>query len=217
MLGVFVTCSGMKLLKQVELVGRRMRLAPSTVCAYSSWIRHYLSFCCQRRRQWTHPVQLGTADAEAFLNDLVVRRRLSASSQNQALNALVFLYQRVLENTLPQDHLGKLARLRSRRPKRVPTVLGTAETGRLIDALDPARMSRLMIDCSSRQWREGSSTKSSNLRSPGPYCCRTSLFYNFARDTSRATGRGFPKTSRNFPSRRDRLNCAAQLRLNVRG
>ena len=96
--------------------------------------------------RWEHPAKLGTGDCEAFLNDLVVRRRLSASSQNQALNALVFLYSRVLENAIPQDHLGKFALLRSRRPKRIPTVLCADEVRRLIEALDPARMSRLMIE-----------------------------------------------------------------------
>ena len=54
---------------------------------------------------------------------LVVRRRLSASAQNQALCALVFLYKHVLDDVIPQDHLGKFLLLRSRRVKRVPTVL----------------------------------------------------------------------------------------------
>src|SRR5438270_520497 len=84
-----------------------------------------------RHERWMHPAQLGTADCEAFLNDLVTRRRLSASSQNQALNALVFLYRRVLKNAIPQDHLGKFALLRSRRPARVPTVLSVDEVRRL--------------------------------------------------------------------------------------
>src|SRR3989442_7744685 len=90
--------------------------------------------------------ETGTGGCEAFLNDLVARRRLSASSQNQALNALVFLYKHVLENAIPQDHLGKFAILRSTRPKRVPTVLSCDEVRRLIEALNPAHISKLMIE-----------------------------------------------------------------------
>lgn len=136
----------MKLLEQVDLAARRLRLAPSTIDAYSSWIQQYLRFSCARLGRWEHPVKLGTSDCEAFLNDLVLRRRLSASSQNQALNALVFLYSHVLENTIPQDHLGKFTLVRSRRQKRIPTVLSADEVRRIIDAIDPARMSRLMIE-----------------------------------------------------------------------
>jgi len=136
----------MKLLEQVEVVARRLRLSPKTISAYSVWISQYLTSSSTRLGAWTHPAKLGTSDCEAFLNDLVVRRRLSASSQNQALNALVFLYKHVLENTIPQDHLGKFAILRSHRPKRIPTVLSTDEVRHLIEAVDPARMSRLMIE-----------------------------------------------------------------------
>ena len=136
----------MRLFDQLELVGRRLRLSAATVLAYRSWVEQYLRFCSRGRGAWTHPVDLGTEDCEAFLNDLVIRRRLSASSQNQALNALVFLYKHVLENALPQDHLGKFAILRSRRVKRVPTVLSTAEVRRVIEAVPAGRMSRLMIE-----------------------------------------------------------------------
>jgi site-specific recombinase XerD len=136
----------MKVLEQVELAGRRLRLAPNTISAYTAWIERYLRFSHARLGRWEHPARLGTSDCEAFLNDLVIRRRLSASSQNQALNALVFLYKHVLADTIPQDHLGKFALLRSRRPKRVPTVLSPEEARRLIEGLDPARMSRLMVE-----------------------------------------------------------------------
>lgn len=135
----------MKLLNQIDLVARRLRLSPNTIDAYSSWIRAYLGFCAAARGGWTHPTKLGTADCEAFLNDLVLRRRLSASSQNQALNALVFLYKHVLENTIPQDHLGKFALLRSTRPKRIPTVLSADEVSRVIAALPEKGNSRLLI------------------------------------------------------------------------
>jgi integron integrase len=88
---------------------------------------------------------LGTDDVERFLNDLVIRRRLSASSQNQALNALVFLYRHVLEGVVPADHLGKFELTRSRRVPRVPTVLSTAEVGRVIEQVPDRHNYRLLV------------------------------------------------------------------------
>lgn len=87
-------------------------MAQRTADAYSLWVRHFLGYRAVARGGWTPPEQIGTADVEAFLNHLVGERRLSASSQNQALNALVFLYRHVLENAMPQDHLGKFVLLR---------------------------------------------------------------------------------------------------------
>jgi integron integrase len=92
------------------------------------------------------PERLGTADIESFLNHLVGERHLSASSQNQALNALVFLYRHVLENLIAPDHLGKFELLRSSRPARLPTVLSVAEVARLLDAIPPQRIFRLMAE-----------------------------------------------------------------------
>jgi site-specific recombinase XerD len=136
----------MKLLEQVVVVARRRRLAQNTIDVYRLWIRQFLTFSAQRHAAWKPPQQLGTADVEAFLNDLVVRRRLSASAQNQALCALVFLYGQVLADVIPHDHLGRFLLQRSRRPQRLPTVLSAEEVRRVIEAVDPARISRLMIE-----------------------------------------------------------------------
>ena len=95
----------MRLLEQLAIVARLHRLAQNTIDVYSLWVRQFLTFSAARYKSWMRPEELGTGDVEAFLNDLVIRRRLSASSQNQALNALVFLYTHVLENTIPQEHL----------------------------------------------------------------------------------------------------------------
>src|SRR5215467_3822873 len=97
----------MKLLDQVVVVARRHRLASSTINAYRLWIKDFLTFSARRLGRWKAPVELGTEDVETFLNDIVMRRRLSASAQNQALCALVFLYKHVLADVIPQDHLGK--------------------------------------------------------------------------------------------------------------
>ena len=136
----------MKLLQQLFVVARRRRLAAGTIDVYSSWVRQFLTFHRAADGTWRHPATLGTADVEAFLNDLVVRRRLSASAQNQALCALVFLYRHVLDDVIPQDHLGKFLLLRSRRVKRVPTVLSVDEVRRLIEAVDSTHKCRLMLE-----------------------------------------------------------------------
>jgi integron integrase len=136
----------MRLLEQLMVVARRRRLADATVEVYTHWVRDFLRFSADRHGTWTHPTQLGTSDVESFLNDLVMRRRLAASSQNQALNALVFLYRHVLEDVIPQDHLGKFLLLRARRVGRVPTVLSVDEVRRVIEALSPARIYRLMVE-----------------------------------------------------------------------
>ena len=75
----------MKLLDQVAVVARRRRMAQNTIDAYCLRIRQFLTFCAATHGQWKTPAQLRTADVEAFLNDLVMRRHLSASAQNQAL------------------------------------------------------------------------------------------------------------------------------------
>src|SRR6266542_5610937 len=113
----------MKLLEEVVIVARRRRMAQNTIDVYCLWIRQFLTFCAANHGRWKPPAELGTSDVEEFLNDLVMRRRLSASAQNQALCALVFLYKHVLADVIPQDHLGKFLLQRSQRPVRVPTVL----------------------------------------------------------------------------------------------
>ena len=95
----------LKLLERVDLVCRRRGMSRRTADVYCQWIRRFLSFSASARGAWTAPEKLGTADVEAFLNHLVGDRHLAASTQNQALNALVFLYRHVLENAIAPDPL----------------------------------------------------------------------------------------------------------------
>jgi integron integrase len=81
---------------------------------------------------------------EAFLNDLACRRRVAASTQNQALCAIVFLYRQVLADELGENHLGRFAAERARRPARVPTVLSANQVAQLLDAMTPGSMHRTM-------------------------------------------------------------------------
>ena len=134
----------MVLIQRIEAVGRRRRLADSTIECYQMWARQFLRFCRIGGR-WRHPKELGAGDVERFLTDLAARRRLSASSQNQATNAIVFLFKQVLADELTEDHLGRFSAERSKRPPRVPTVLSAGEVQRLIAAMTPGESRQTMV------------------------------------------------------------------------
>src|ERR1700727_2924642 len=90
---------------------RTRHFAYRTEKAYLSWIRRYLRFHNRR-----HPREMGAAEIESFLTHLAVDSHVSASTQNQALQALLFLYQRVLEMNVPRlEHV-----TRAHRSKRLP-------------------------------------------------------------------------------------------------
>jgi len=79
-----------------------------------------------------HPAQMGKTEVEDFLSHLAVHGRVSASTQNQALAAILFLYRRVLNQELPWlDDV-----IRAKRPKRIPVVLSRSEIDRLFVHLD---------------------------------------------------------------------------------
>lgn len=141
---MFGRCSNMKLLEKLSLVARRRGLARATHDVYAYWVSDYLRFSSRKYGEWKRPEELHTDDVEAYLNHLVGDRHLAGSTQNQALCAVLFLYQHVLEAVLPQDHLGKFVLLRSKRSKRIPTVLSMDEVRRVIEAVPPDRISRLI-------------------------------------------------------------------------
>lgn len=78
------------------------------------------------------PRELGPVEVVSFLQHLAVVRNVSASTQNQALNALVFFYDKALEK--PLGDLGPM--IRAQRPKRLPVVLSTGEVKRLLSEMD---------------------------------------------------------------------------------
>ncbi len=135
----------MDLLSRIRNVALRRHLAASTIACYRAWIVEFLRFC-RRDGRWRHPRELFAADVEAFLTHLARDRRLSASAQNQATCAIVFPYRQVLVEELGQDHLGRFEAERSRRPVRVPTVLSREEAGRIIAALPPRSLHKLMVE-----------------------------------------------------------------------
>ena len=124
----------MRVLERFEREARLHHLAQRTIDCYRDWIVQFLCFC-RDDSGWRHPRDVGGAELGAFLTHLAADRRLSASSQNQAACAVVFLYKQVLGDEVGPDHLGRFAALRSQRPVRVPTVLSTDEVRRLIAAM----------------------------------------------------------------------------------
>jgi len=79
-----------RLLDQVRHVIRRLHYSIRTEQAYVDWIRRFILFHGKR-----HPVEMGALEVEAFLTHLAVQGEVAASTQNQALNAIVFLYRLV--------------------------------------------------------------------------------------------------------------------------
>ncbi|MGB7157840.1 MAG: integron integrase [Tepidisphaeraceae bacterium] len=135
----------MRLLDRVRDVGLRRHLAASTIACYRSWIREFLHFS-RLDGQWRAPAELFAADVERYLTFLARDRRVSASTQNQATCAIVFLYKQVLGDELGSEHLGRFEAERARRPARVPTVLSVAEVRCILDALPDGSMHRLMVE-----------------------------------------------------------------------
>jgi integron integrase len=106
---------------------RRRAYSIRTEQAYEQWVCRFIAF-----RSGRDPRALGAVDVKAYLEHLAVRRTVSASTQSQALNALVFLYGQVLGQ--PLDELKDFKR--ARRPRRLPVVLTQREVRALLAALD---------------------------------------------------------------------------------
>jgi integron integrase len=105
---------------------RTRHLALRTEHTYLHWLRRYLAFHDRR-----HPRELGAAEVEQFLTHLAVHRKVSAATQNQALQALLFLYRHVLQIELPW--LNEITR--AAHSQRLPVVLDRAEVHALLSQL----------------------------------------------------------------------------------
>jgi len=116
----------LKFMEQCREVMRFRRLALRSEQAYLEWIKRFIFFHEKR-----HPKDMGEPEVRAFLTHLAVQRQVSASTQNHALNALVFLYRHVLGREF--ELLDGVER--AKRAVRVPVVLSKAEVARLLAAL----------------------------------------------------------------------------------
>jgi integron integrase len=116
-----------RLLDRVRVALRTRRYSVRTEKAYVGWIRRFILFHGKR-----HPDTLGETEIGAFLSGLASELKVSASTQNQALAALLFLYQEVLGRKL--EWLGDL--VHAKRPANVPIVLSRDEARALLSRLE---------------------------------------------------------------------------------
>jgi hypothetical protein len=103
-----------RLLDQVRQAVRARHYSRRTEKAYVAWVRRYVLFHAKR-----HPSEMGAAEISQYLSSLAVKDNVAASTQNQALSGLLFLYREVLKQDLPWlDDI-----VRAKRPARLPVVL----------------------------------------------------------------------------------------------
>ena len=136
-----------KLLDQVRDLIRVKHYSIRTEQAYIDWIKRFIYFHDKK-----HPARMGVPEIEAFLSYLAVDRNVAASTQNQAFNALLFLYRKVLGIELNDQ----IHAIRAKKPKRLPTVMTKSEVGKLLNALTGVHqlMSKLLYGCGLRSMEQ---------------------------------------------------------------
>ena len=116
-----------RLLDQMRARIRRLGLSIRTEESYVGWVRRFILANGKR-----HPRDLGAREIEAFLTQLATHGQVAASTQNQALSALLFLYREVLQQELPwMDDIR-----RAKRPERLPVVLSREEVAALLTEMN---------------------------------------------------------------------------------
>lgn len=117
----------MKMMDQVRAKIRYKQYSLRTEQTYMEWIRRFIFFHNKR-----HPSEMGAAEIESFLTHLAVKRKVSASTQNLALSAILFLYREVLQVELPWLE----SFTHAKRPKKLPVVLNRDEIQQLFSHLE---------------------------------------------------------------------------------
>jgi site-specific recombinase XerD len=132
----------MKLEDQLRAAIRLKHYARRTEESYVGWYKRYVIWHGKR-----HPKEMGVAEIEAFLTHLAVNRGVAAVSQNQALNALIFLQKEVLK-----IELAGIDAKRAKHSRRLPVVLTTAEVGELLKAVqcEAGLVCKLLYGCGLR-------------------------------------------------------------------
>jgi len=131
-----------KLLDQVRHAIRLRNYSYRTEKTYVDWVKRYILF-----HNKTHPNEMGKVEIEAFLTHLAVEGNVSASTQNQALSALLFLYKHVLKKDL--DYVNVVW---AKKPARLPEVLTQAEVQQLLKALSGTHLlvAQILYGCGLR-------------------------------------------------------------------
>jgi len=117
-----------KLLDQVRTALRSRHYSPSTERVYVEWVRRYVRF-----HRLRHPAEMGEPEVTEFLSALACRERVSASTQNQALAALLFLYREILGVRL--EWLDGVVRAKA--SPRLPVVLSRDEVAAVLHGMNP--------------------------------------------------------------------------------
>jgi len=113
-----------KLLQRVKRIMITRNYSPRTINAYVNWMKQYIRF-----HNVKHPVNMGEEEVTRFLSWLAVERKVSPSTQKQALNAIIFLYKHVLHQSL--DWLNSFQRARP--VNRLPAVLSKREVNAILN------------------------------------------------------------------------------------
>ncbi len=133
----------MKLLDQVKNVIRTKHYSIRTEQAYVDWIKRYVLF-----HQKRHPNDMGEEEIAQFITHLATERKVASSTQNQALNAIVFLYKRVLNREL--GDFGHMER--AKKPEKLPTVMARKEVNQVLSSMSGINqlMAKLLYGCGLR-------------------------------------------------------------------
>jgi integron integrase len=126
-----MTSSKPKLLDQLKLTTDLLHMSHRTAEAYAYWVKRFVLFHHTR-----HPLAMGEEEIRSFLSYLAQTRNVSAATQNQALNAILFLYEKVLKH-----HIGDIRNYpRAKTPKRLPTVFSHSEVLKVLEHLSPPEL-----------------------------------------------------------------------------
>jgi len=133
----------MKLLDQVRNVIQKKHYSLRTEQAYVDWIKRYIFFHNKR-----HPKDMGAPEIATFISHLATERKVAASTQNQAFNALIFLYKQVLG--IDVGDIGKTER--AKKPQKLPTVMTREEVSMILSVMKGVHqlMARLLYGCGMR-------------------------------------------------------------------
>ena len=117
-----------KLLDQYSEFLRNRHYSLRTEKTYIGWVRQYILYHNKR-----HPREMGVGEINDFITHLVNQKTVSASTQNQAISAILYLYRNILNVQLDEK---ALVPIRPTKPKRIPTVLSKDEARRVISKMD---------------------------------------------------------------------------------
>ena len=151
-----------KLLDRVRDAIRARHYSLRTEEAYVGWVRRFILFHNKR-----HPAEMGEPEINEFLTHLAVAENVAASTQNQALSGILFLYQEVLGRNL--DRIEGV--VRAKKPRRLPVVLSRDEVRAVLGRFSGSSLATCHASLLSESRWEGSSQpgRQAAVRGPAAY------------------------------------------------